>query len=209
MTFASGAPSPRARDGICNHRLQRWPCTATPLMSATVAHRSARWIARFVDVSVFLNPRGTEQVDYPSGASSRPVATAPLVFGVRRRPSNSPSVGVRGQSGGGFRPEPYGVCQQTDDGVIKEYEDTVARLARVVGCALETFRHESYADALSRSWDPGDVRVSRGLFLSIHAQCKFDRPAFWRQPLNEPMPVLVKQMGIQMKKYWGDGRARL
>lgn len=45
--------------------------------------------------------------------------------------------------------------------------------------------------------------------LALHAGTVQVRSPRRHQPPNEPMPAWVKQMGIEMKEYWGNGRARL
>lgn len=66
-----------------------------------------------------------------------------------------------------------------------------------------------FADALSRTWRPGDIRVSRRLLRSICRQYDFDLPAFQLRPMNEPLPARLKVVQEQLSKGWGNGRFML
>ncbi|PXF49274.1 hypothetical protein BWQ96_00848 [Gracilariopsis chorda] len=66
-----------------------------------------------------------------------------------------------------------------------------------------------YADALSRTWDPGDVPVSQQLLASIQEHYHLDSPAIYHRPLNETRPARLKQIRDQLQTYCGDGKARL
>lgn len=66
-----------------------------------------------------------------------------------------------------------------------------------------------FADSLSRTWSPSDVRASSRVLQAIQDQYAFDQPAFCARPLNEPLPARLKQIATQLQEWWGDGRARL
>lgn len=66
-----------------------------------------------------------------------------------------------------------------------------------------------YADSLSRTWDPGDVRFSRLLLSSIQEHYQLDSATCLDHPMNETRPARLKQIHDQLRQHWGDGQARL
>lgn len=66
-----------------------------------------------------------------------------------------------------------------------------------------------FADALSRTWDPGDIHASRHLTDSIARQFHLDPQSFMVQPLNETRPSRLKQIQDQLREPWSDNRCRL
>lgn len=65
-----------------------------------------------------------------------------------------------------------------------------------------------FADSISRTWDPGDLWVSRRIVKSIQEQHGLSKVLFARLPLNETYPSRMKHFSSQLQEYWGDGRAR-
>ena len=66
-----------------------------------------------------------------------------------------------------------------------------------------------FADALSQTWDPGDVRATEQLLMSIQEEHQLDSVVFASRPLGETPVVRRKYLATQMEEDWGDGRARL
>ena len=66
-----------------------------------------------------------------------------------------------------------------------------------------------FADSLSRTWDPGDVRVTEQVVHNLTNQYRLDHVAFRHRPLNEPMPVRWEYVSRELQSPWIDGRARL
>ena len=87
------------------------------------------------------------------------------------------------------------------------------RLLRVLGVALEARWIPSavnrFADALSRTWDPGDVEAARGIIDSVVEQHSLDAVAFGERPLGETYVARRKYAVTQLSEDWDDGRARL
>lgn len=66
-----------------------------------------------------------------------------------------------------------------------------------------------FADALSRTWDPGDARATAELVQSVASEYRLDHVAFRERPLGETMVARHKYLVTQMEEDWGDGRSRL
>ena len=66
-----------------------------------------------------------------------------------------------------------------------------------------------FADALSRTWDPGDVQATGNLLASIQDEHRLDSVVFASRPLGETAVARRKYLATQMMEDWGDGRARL
>lgn len=86
-------------------------------------------------------------------------------------------------------------------------------LMRVQGVRLEARWIPSavnkFADSLSRTWDPGDVRATESLSRSVLEEFRLDRVAFRHRPMGETFAARCKYMETQMGEDWGDGLARL
>lgn len=86
-------------------------------------------------------------------------------------------------------------------------------LLRVLGVMMEARWIPSavnrFADALSRTWDPGDIWATVSVTKSIRDQYALDAVAFGARPLGEPFIARQKYIATQLQEYWGDGRARL
>jgi hypothetical protein len=66
-----------------------------------------------------------------------------------------------------------------------------------------------YADALSRQWDPGDVRATDGLVRSLCSAYNPEAVVFPYRPTGEHPLTRRKYLTTQMQENWGDGKARL
>lgn len=66
-----------------------------------------------------------------------------------------------------------------------------------------------HADALSRTWDPEDVRARAGSVATSQEEHVLDDVAFGSRPLGETEAARRMYFGTQMEEYWGDGWARL
>ena len=66
-----------------------------------------------------------------------------------------------------------------------------------------------FADALSQTWDPGDVQTTRKLLASIQDEHRLESVVFASQPLGETPVARCKYLATQMTEDWGDGKARL
>lgn len=86
-------------------------------------------------------------------------------------------------------------------------------LLRALGVKLEARWIPSavnrFADALSRTWDPGDIWATGAVISSVKEQYHLDTVAFGERPLGEPLAARRKFLATQMQEDWGDGRARL
>ena len=65
-----------------------------------------------------------------------------------------------------------------------------------------------YADSLSRTWDPGDVRATATLVRTAADAYSLDQ-AFPFPPIGEHPIAREKHLRSQMTEDWGDGKARL
>lgn len=86
------------------------------------------WSPGLVGGSRFMVARGTEKVDNALGTSGRPVATAPLVFVVRIRPSIPRLVDSRGEPGGGICSERVGIGQPVDIAELRKLKTLLDNL---------------------------------------------------------------------------------
>lgn len=66
-----------------------------------------------------------------------------------------------------------------------------------------------FADALSRTWDPGDARATSKIVESVQKEYGLDGVAFRDRPLGETMVARRKYLSVQMAEHWGDGLARI
>lgn len=66
-----------------------------------------------------------------------------------------------------------------------------------------------FADSLSQTWDPGDMRATESLLSSLQREYRIDRIAFAHRPLNEHPVARRKHLSAEMNSDWGDGKARL
>ena len=62
-----------------------------------------------------------------------------------------------------------------------------------------------FADALSRTWDPGDVQSTDQLLQSIQDQEQVDSVVFALRPLGETAVARRKYLATQMLVDWRDG----
>lgn len=86
-------------------------------------------------------------------------------------------------------------------------------LLRVLGVTIEARWIPSavnrYADALSRTWDPGDARATTTLLQSNRKEHHLDHVVFRDRPLGDNAVAPAKYLATQMEEFWGDGTARL
>lgn len=86
-------------------------------------------------------------------------------------------------------------------------------LMRVLGVKIEARWIPSavnkFADALSRTWDPGDARATDALVSSIQKEFGLSHVAFRTRPLGDTLIARKKYLATQMNEDWGDGKARL
>lgn len=66
-----------------------------------------------------------------------------------------------------------------------------------------------FADALSRTWDPGDAQATAALVQSVSAEYRLSEVVFRERPLGESYIARSKYLATQMREDWGDGRCRL
>jgi hypothetical protein len=66
-----------------------------------------------------------------------------------------------------------------------------------------------FADALSRQWDPGDVRATETLVRSLCDAYALNDVVFPYRPVGEHPMARRKYLTAQMGEYWGDGKCRL
>jgi hypothetical protein len=66
-----------------------------------------------------------------------------------------------------------------------------------------------FADALSRQWDPGDVRATETLVRSLYDAYAPEAVVFPCRPTGEHLVARRKYLTSQMAEYWGDGKCRL
>lgn len=62
-----------------------------------------------------------------------------------------------------------------------------------------------FADALSRTWDPGYVQATDQLAQSIQDEYQVDLVVFAHRPLGEMAVVRQKYVATHMLEYWRDG----
>lgn len=65
-----------------------------------------------------------------------------------------------------------------------------------------------FADALSRTLDPGDLRGTNKVVQSFPREYLVDKVMFWSRPMGET-GARRKLLATQMAGNWGDGRVRL
>jgi hypothetical protein len=66
-----------------------------------------------------------------------------------------------------------------------------------------------FADALSRQWDPGDVRATETLVRSLCDAYAPEALVFPHMPVGDHPVARRKYLTAQMAENWGDGRCRL
>lgn len=65
-----------------------------------------------------------------------------------------------------------------------------------------------FADALSRTWHQGDVRVSQHILPAIDNQYHFDVPVFCARLFGKPRVSQLKVIYSKIQKWWADGMGR-
>ena len=65
-----------------------------------------------------------------------------------------------------------------------------------------------FAGALYRTWDPGDVRATEQLLISIQEEHQLDSVVLASRPPGETPVSRRKYLARQIEEDWGDGRAR-